>query len=89
MSVASRYGGRGLSGRPRGRVLGGIGWRVVQRPKEALVTEGSMPPAEKPTRSRAGEQEHLREDAGQPGEVEREGEAKGPIDKAKDKLKGR
>jgi hypothetical protein len=53
------------------------------------VTEGSMPPAEKHTRSRAGEQEHLREDAGQPGEVEREGEAKGPIDKAKDKLKGR
>jgi hypothetical protein len=33
--------------------------------KEALVTEGSMPPAERPTKSHsAGEQEHLREDAG-------------------------
>ena len=81
-----------------------MGWRVVQRPKEALVPEGSMPPAEKPTRRRrVGEQkhlweyaemapglaqgeepgEHLREDAGQPGEVEREGEDKGLIGKAK------
>ena len=74
------------------------------------MTEGSIPSAEKPTRShRAGEQEHLREDGRlapglaqgqepgehlredvvQPGEVEREGEEKRLIDKAKDKLTDR
>jgi hypothetical protein len=39
--------------------------RVVHRRKETLVTEGDMPPPERPKPTRQeGEQEHLREDAG-------------------------
>ncbi len=60
------------------------------------MTEGSMPPAERPqTNRQEGEQEHLREDAGlaegsvaddeQKGHLQ---EDKGLIDKAKDKLQG-
>ncbi len=38
---------------------------AVHRRKEAFVTEGSMPPVERPKpRRQEGEQEHLREDAG-------------------------
>jgi len=38
---------------------------VPSKAKEALMTEGSMPPAQRITKSHsAGEQEHLREDAG-------------------------
>ena len=39
--------------------------RVVHRGKETFVTEGSMPPVERPgSRRQEGEQDHLREDAG-------------------------
>ena len=39
--------------------------RVVHRRKEMFVTEGDMPPPERPKpRRQEGEQEHLREDAG-------------------------
>jgi hypothetical protein len=39
--------------------------RVVHRRKETTVTEGDMPPPERPKpRRQEGEQEHLREDAG-------------------------
>jgi len=39
--------------------------RVVHRRKETAVTEGDMPPPERPKpRRQEGEQEHLREDAG-------------------------
>ena len=69
------------------------------------MTEGSMPPAERPrTNRQEGEQDHLREDAGlaegsladdEPTEHLREDtgqaqqEDKGLVDKAKDKLQGR
>jgi hypothetical protein len=66
------------------------------------MTEGSMPPAERPkTNRQEGEQEHLREDAGlaegslagdEPtGQVggQAEQEDKGLIDEVKDKLQGR
>ncbi len=39
--------------------------RVVHRQKETFVTEGDMPPPERPKpRRQEGEQDHLREDAG-------------------------
>jgi hypothetical protein len=74
--------------------------RVVHGGKETFVTEGDMPPSERPgPRRQEGEQEHLREDAGttneglgpgvEPAEqAERKGDDKSLIDKAKDKLKG-
>jgi hypothetical protein len=79
----------------------GLEERVVRGRKETYVTEGDMPPPERPRpRRQEGEQEHLREDAGMTNEgvgpgVEpaeqaerREEDDKNLIDKAKDKLKG-
>jgi hypothetical protein len=74
--------------------------RVVRGGKETFVTEGDMPPPERPRpRRQEGEQEHLREDAGmtneglEPGvepaeQAERKEGDESLIDKAKDKLKG-
>lgn len=66
---------RGLSVVGKGSGEWWIRWYAAhRRKKEVFVTEGGMPPAERPSGGREGDEQakHLREDAGQEAEGLRE-----------------